>query len=41
MDIGMDDIAEDHVPHLFCLDACSCDCLADNSGAQFGRGLVL
>jgi hypothetical protein len=41
MDIRMYHIAEDHVPHLCRLDPCSLDRLADNSGTQFSRWLVL
>src|SRR5215831_3050203 len=41
MDIGMDDVAEDHVSHLFGFDVRPLDCLADHGCAQFGRGLVL
>ena len=40
MDIGMDHIAEDHVPYLCRLDPRALDGLADNSGAQFSRRLV-
>src|SRR6266567_2579965 len=40
MDIGMDDIAEDHMPHRLWWDPRSLDRLADDGCAQFGRGLV-
>ena len=41
MDIGMDHVAEDHVPHLIRLDARALDRLADHRGPQFSRWLVL
>ena len=37
MDIGMDDIAEDHMPHLLWLDSRTLDRLADNGRAQFSQ----